>query len=166
MSPTLERSICLAQVTKEFAPAGTSLEVLLVDGRRITATVMDITPTSIPRESASVAETATTASTVSVTHVDPMPKASVRAATGTPAASALGLTFGSAGQRGDALVARVRPDEWYLLGDGARAMVDGLDLTGFASTVDLSHARHAVRVTGERAADTLAKLCAPTSPTR
>ena len=40
MSPTLERSICLAQVTKEFAPAGTSLEVLLVDGRRITATVM------------------------------------------------------------------------------------------------------------------------------
>ena len=41
MSPTLERSICLAQVTKEFAPAGTSLEVLLVDGRRITATVME-----------------------------------------------------------------------------------------------------------------------------
>lgn len=106
-----------------------------------------------------MAETATTASTVSVTHVDPMPKASVRAATGTPAASALGLTFGSAEQRGDALVARVRPDEWYLLGDSAHAMVDGLDLTGFASTVDLSHARHAVRVTGERAADTLAKLC-------
>ena len=28
-------------MTKEFAPAGTSLEVLLVDGRRITATVME-----------------------------------------------------------------------------------------------------------------------------
>jgi len=41
MSPTLERSICLAQVTREFASAGTSLEVLLVDGRRITATVME-----------------------------------------------------------------------------------------------------------------------------
>ena len=41
MSPTLERSICLAQVSKEFADAGTSLEVLLVDGRRITATVME-----------------------------------------------------------------------------------------------------------------------------
>jgi len=41
MSPTLGRSICLAQVTKEFVDAGTSLEVLLVDGRRITATVME-----------------------------------------------------------------------------------------------------------------------------
>jgi len=41
MSPTLERSVCLAQVTKEFAGAGTSLEVLLVDGRRITATVLE-----------------------------------------------------------------------------------------------------------------------------
>ena len=41
MSPTLGRSICLAQVTKEFAAAGTSLEVLLVDGRRVTATVME-----------------------------------------------------------------------------------------------------------------------------
>jgi sarcosine oxidase subunit alpha len=41
MSPTLERSICLAQVSKEFADAGTSLEVLLVDGRRITATVIE-----------------------------------------------------------------------------------------------------------------------------
>lgn len=41
MSPTLDRSICLAQVAKEFAAAGTSLEVLLVDGHRITATVME-----------------------------------------------------------------------------------------------------------------------------
>ena len=41
MSPTLGRSICLAQVTKEFAAAGTSLEVLLVHGERISATVME-----------------------------------------------------------------------------------------------------------------------------
>jgi len=39
MSPTLKRSICLAQVDRAFADAGTSLEILLVDGRRITATV-------------------------------------------------------------------------------------------------------------------------------
>ena len=39
MSPTLNRSICLAQVTKEFADPGTSLEVLLISGERITATV-------------------------------------------------------------------------------------------------------------------------------
>jgi sarcosine oxidase subunit alpha len=41
MSPTLNRSICLAQVTKEFAAPGTSLEVLLVSGERITATVQE-----------------------------------------------------------------------------------------------------------------------------
>ena len=105
-----------------------------------------------------MAETPTHSSSVSITHADPMPKASVRAAIDTPAASTLSLTFGSAEQRGSTLVARVRPDEWYLLGDGAPAMVDDLDLTGFASTVDISHARHAVRITGDRAADTLAKL--------
>ena len=56
-------------------------------------------------------------------------------------------------------MARIRPDEWYLLGDGALAMAEGLDLSGYASTVDVSHSRHAVRVTGDHAADTLAKLC-------
>lgn len=100
----------------------------------------------------------------SVSHLDAspethMPKASVRAADDTPAAAALGLAFGSAEQRGDTLVVRIRPDEWYLLGDGADAMADGLDLSGYASTVDVSHSRHAIRVTGDHAADTLAKLC-------
>lgn len=98
-------------------------------------------------------------SSVSITHVDPMPKASVRAADDTAAAATLGLTFGSAEQRGDTLVVRIRPDEWYLLGDGAAAMAGGLDLSGYASKVDVSHSRHAVRVTGDHAADTLAKLC-------
>jgi len=88
-----------------------------------------------------------------------MSKASVRAAADTAAAAALGLTFGSAEQRGDTLVVRIRPDEWYLLGDGAATMAGGLDLSGYASSVDVSHSRHAVRVTGDHAADTLAKLC-------
>ena len=88
---------------------------------------------------------------VEITHLDAspdtrVPKASVRAADGTAAAAALGLTFGSSEQRGDTLVVRIRPDEWYLLGDGAPA------------TVDTSHSRTAVRLTGDRAADTLAKL--------
>ncbi|MEM9521434.1 MAG: hypothetical protein AAGA37_19140 [Actinomycetota bacterium] len=95
---------------------------------------------------------------VSITHLDPMAKASVRAAADTVAASTLSLTFGAAEQRGNTLVARVRPDEWYLLGDGAPAMADALDLSGFASTVDISHSRHAVRVSGDHAANALAKL--------
>lgn len=102
-------------------------------------------------------------SSVTIQHLDESPethvaKASVRAADDTAAAAALGLSFGSAEQRGDTLVVRVRPDEWYLLGDGALAMAAGLDLSGFASTVDISHSRTAVRISGDHAADTLAKL--------
>jgi heterotetrameric sarcosine oxidase gamma subunit len=37
-------------------------------------------------------------------------------------------------------------------------MADGLDLSGFASTVDISHSRTAVRITGDCAAHTLSKL--------
>lgn len=40
-SPTLDRSIGLAQVTPEFAAPGTELTVLLVSGQRITARVME-----------------------------------------------------------------------------------------------------------------------------
>ena len=69
---------------------------------------------------------------VEITHLDAspdtrVPKASVRAADGTAAAATLGLNFGSSEQRGDTLVVRIRPDEWYLLGDSAPAMADGLD---------------------------------------
>ncbi len=84
----------------------------------------------------------------SVSHLDPMPKVSIRAADDTAAAHALGLAFGSAEHRNDTLVVRIRPDEWYLLGAG-----------GHALAVDITHARHAIRVTGTHAADTLAKLC-------
>ncbi|MBC8195389.1 MAG: (2Fe-2S)-binding protein [Acidimicrobiia bacterium] len=41
MSPTLGRSICLAQVDPKLAAAGTSVTVKLVDGSRITATVQE-----------------------------------------------------------------------------------------------------------------------------
>ncbi|MEM7139722.1 MAG: 2Fe-2S iron-sulfur cluster-binding protein [Actinomycetota bacterium] len=40
-SPTLDRSICLAQVSQEFADPDTELTVLLVSGQRITARVME-----------------------------------------------------------------------------------------------------------------------------
>ncbi len=41
MSPTLNRSICLGQVLPHVAAAGTELTVVLVDGRRATARVME-----------------------------------------------------------------------------------------------------------------------------
>lgn len=40
-SPTLDRSVCLAQVSGEFAAAGTELTVLLVSGERVTAKVIE-----------------------------------------------------------------------------------------------------------------------------
>ncbi len=41
MSPTLSRSVCLAQVLPEAAAAGTELTIVMTDGRRITAKVME-----------------------------------------------------------------------------------------------------------------------------
>ena len=41
MSPTLGRSICLAQVLPEFSGPGSELTIVRADGRRITALVMD-----------------------------------------------------------------------------------------------------------------------------
>ncbi len=40
-SPTLDRSICLGQVGPEAAAPGSELTIVLVDGRRVTATVME-----------------------------------------------------------------------------------------------------------------------------
>ena len=40
-SPTLGRSVCLGQVDPSISAPGTTVTVLLVDGRRITATVME-----------------------------------------------------------------------------------------------------------------------------
>ncbi len=88
-------------------------------------------------------------------------KASVRAADGTAAASALGLTFGSAETRGDVLVARTRPDEWIVFGtsEAVTAYVGDLDLSGYASTVDITHSRLMFRITGSVAAKALEKVC-------
>ena len=69
------------------------------------------------------------------THV---PKASVRAADNTAAAAALGLNFGSSEQRGNTLVVRIRPDEWYLLGEGDAMFTSG---TTFGATALARRAR-------------------------
>ena len=99
---------------------------------------------------------------VAVTDESALSKASVRAADGTAAADALGLTFGSAEHRGDTFVARVRPDEWFIFGSDtaeASTVVDGLDLSGYASTVDITYSRMMLRVTGVDAAKVMEKVC-------
>ena len=88
-------------------------------------------------------------------------KASVRAAEGTAAATALGLRFAQAEQRGEVFIARTRPDEWMIFGsaDAVGSTVGGLDLSGYASTVDITHSRLMFRLTGAAAADVLGKIC-------
>jgi sarcosine oxidase subunit alpha len=41
MSPALGRSICLGQVAAHLAEPGTQVEILLPDGRRVAARVME-----------------------------------------------------------------------------------------------------------------------------
>lgn len=92
------------------------------------------------------------------TDLTPTTKTTIRAADDTTAAGALGLTFCSAARRdnGD-LVARIRPDEWLVLGSTATA--DDLDLSDFASRIDTTHSRLLFRLTGHAAVKVLEKLC-------
>lgn len=95
---------------------------------------------------------------LTLTDLTPTTKTTIRAADDTAAAMALGLTFGSAARRdnGD-LVARIRPDEWLVLGSTATA--DDVDLSGFASRIDTTHSRLLFRLTGHAAAKVMEKLC-------
>jgi heterotetrameric sarcosine oxidase gamma subunit len=88
-------------------------------------------------------------------------KAGVRAADDTAAAAALGLSFGSSETRGDVLVCRTRPDEWMIFGsaEAVGAHLADLDLTGYASTVDITHSRLMLRITGTMATKALEKVC-------
>lgn len=95
---------------------------------------------------------------ITLTDLTATVKTTIRAADDTPAAAALGLTFGSASRRADGdLVARIRPDEWLVL--GSSATVDELDLSGFASRIDTTHSRLLFRLTGDAAARVLEKVC-------
>ncbi len=73
----------------------------------------------------------------------------------------MGVPFGASEQRGDVLVVGSRPDEWTLLGDvdAVAAVVAGLDLSGFASTTDITHTRLCVRLTGTDTTKALEKVC-------
>jgi heterotetrameric sarcosine oxidase gamma subunit len=73
----------------------------------------------------------------------------------------MGVSFGTSEQRGDVLVVGSRPDEWTLLGpaDAVAAVVGGIDLSGFASTTDITHSRLMIRLTGDDAARAMEKAC-------
>ena len=95
----------------------------------------------------------------------PLAKVLVRAEPAGAVRAGLGVGFGRAVRRADGvLVVGSGPGEWLLLGDPGRAAdlaasvpVEG---AGLVSTVDLTHGRALVRLTGEAAPAMLAKVCA------
>lgn len=98
--------------------------------------------------------------------VSALAKVHVRSDPDGPVAAALGVRNGRA-QRDEhgTLVVGSGPDEWSLFaGAGSAATVAGRVLAlpelGFTSVVDVTHGRAFVRLTGARAADALAKVCA------
>lgn len=106
--------------------------------------------TSTRRECVSVAE-------LTLTDLSTTTKTTIRAGDNTAAAATLGSRFGSALRRDGDLIARIRPDEWLVI--GSTELVDALDMSGFASRVDATHSRLLFRLTGRAAAKTLEKVC-------
>lgn len=107
-------------------------------------------------------------STAALRLTDVTPLAKVLVLAGPDAGEALGVPCGRAARDGDgALVVGVAPGEWLLVAaPGAAARVAALvrAATGaqdaMVSVLDVTHGRALVRLTGERSAALLAKVCA------
>ena len=86
----------------------------------------------------------------------------VRAAAEGSVAARLGAPFGSSAPApAGALVLGSRPGEWIVLGDAdaVAGVIDGLDVSGFATALDWTHGRALFRVTGRDASRMLEKVC-------
>ena len=95
----------------------------------------------------------------------PLAKLSVRADADGAFAYALDVPFLRCRREDDVLVIGSGPGEWLLLGPagttaGLRERVEGLTGEDPVTTVDLTHGRALMRMTGRAAAQALAKVCA------
>jgi heterotetrameric sarcosine oxidase gamma subunit len=95
-----------------------------------------------------------------------MAKVLVRTSPDGPVAQALGVECGRARRTtSGTLVLRPGPDEWLLLGPpgdapGLVAQWEGVAGDGLTTVVDITSGRALLRLTGDRAPDVLAKVCA------
>ncbi|MCP3934758.1 MAG: FAD-dependent oxidoreductase [Actinomycetia bacterium] len=184
MSPALGRSICLAQVHPSVAGAGSRLSVLLIDGSRIGAVVHDhhafVDPegermytdeeTSIEQQSRGRANTRRggpagfaspvhapgSLATVSITDETNTAKIVMRSAT-----SSLDIDFGTSRRDGDTLLVGSRPGEWMAFGPLSKAgeLTEALRPGPDSKTIDLTHGRAMLRVSGEASRDLLSHVC-------
>lgn len=96
----------------------------------------------------------------------PTAKVLIHAAANGPAAAVLDVGFGEARRRRGSLVARCWPAQWLLVGaaGSAPALIEewrtALAGDAFVSIVDVTSGRALLRLTGQTAADLLAKICA------
>ena len=111
---------------------------------------VDVGPLTSPDGSVTVADAASTT------------KVQVRAGTDTPAAAALGVSYGRSQRRADgALVCGTRPDEWTIYGDAgqAGAISATVPTEGFVTVIDITHGRAMLRISGSNASSALNKIC-------
>ncbi|MDT7663495.1 MAG: sarcosine oxidase, subunit alpha, partial [Pseudonocardiales bacterium] len=188
LSPTLGRAVCLAQLDVSLAAPGTEVTVRLPDGRTVAARVTEqlaaVDPagarqrvesagpvgpcrefTAPAPDSPVVVAPPRATGPVTLTDESALAKVLVRAAVDGPVGTALGTRFGRAARDPDgSLVVGSAPGEWLVLGERAgrpaalAARLSGLE--ELVSVVDVTHGRALLRLTGPRAADLLAKVCA------
>jgi heterotetrameric sarcosine oxidase gamma subunit len=106
---------------------------------------------------------------LTLTDLTPLAKVAVRGQSGGAMAHALGVPFGRAARDGDGvLVIGSGPGEWLALGPVGQASalrgrleqtVAGAAAGELVTVLDLTHGRALLRLTGARAAATLAKVC-------
>jgi sarcosine oxidase, subunit alpha len=188
LSPTLGRAVCLAQLDVSLAAPGTEVTVRLPDGRTVAARVTEQLAAVDPEGTRQRVESAGPVGPcreftapapaspvvvaargvigqVTLTDESVLAKVLVRAAVDGPVATALRTRFGRAARDSDgSLVVGSAPGEWLVLGERAgRPALLAAGLTGLeelVSVVDVTHGRALLRLTGPRAADLLAKVCA------
>jgi sarcosine oxidase, subunit alpha len=133
----------------------------------VSAPASPIAAAAVPRPGLPRAGVSRVGGQVALTEESGLAKVLVRAAVDGPVGTALGTRFGRAARDADgALVVGSAPGEWLLLCAGAdsgrteklQARLAGLE--ELVSVVDVTHGRALLRLTGPRAADLLAKVCA------
>ncbi|MGI8527867.1 MAG: sarcosine oxidase subunit gamma [Geodermatophilaceae bacterium] len=95
----------------------------------------------------------------------PLAKVSVRADADGALADAFGVRFRGSRHQDGVLVVGSGPGEWLLVGRAGTAQqiaetVRGQGQSGFVTTVDVTHGRALMRLTGRDAAPALSKVCA------
>jgi sarcosine oxidase subunit alpha len=190
ISPTLGHPICLGQLDAALAEPGTEVTVLLPDDRRIPATVTEHLaqvdpdgarlrntgrpgtfrphPHPVARSAIETGRPDDAGAALTLADQSALAKIHLRATPDGTMAAALGTRFGTAVREPDgALVIGAGPGEWLVLGSPetgdkllARLHTLASEAGEFTSLVDLTHGWALVRLSGERAPDLLATVCA------